>query len=255
MGPARRRPEVNELGMQVQVITIVKELGQDRRLIEPNLVESSEETGRCVALLTRPGTYQVTLEITTSQWIWVVSEEASSVSVRRLRQQDLPEKFDRRQFIIRVTGDCPEEEEAKVDVSDSGQIDPMTEKLRAALLRVLSDHGPELDDSSVKVESWGAEGLWRFAIRISDEGCILPTLDSIANCSSSKAQVSASRLLIGSLQVAGGASRVTARIIDVETGEILTASKGDSTGTDTDALVQAASDAIGGLGVTVGCKD
>lgn len=252
VGPAKRSPQVNETGMQAQVITTVRERGRDGRLLEPNLVEASKEGGPCVAVLLRPGTYQVTMETSISQWIWGISQEASSVSVQRLRRQDLSEKFDRKQFIVRVRGDCPEEGNARTKAADSKENDPVADRLREALSRVLSELGQEVDSNSVSVEPVAPGGLWRFAVRISGQGCILPSLDSFADCSST-APGSATHLLVGSLQIAGGASRFNARVVDVETGEVLTATRGDTQGTETEALLQAASDAIRGLSFSIDC--
>lgn len=95
MGPATRSPRVNERGTLTVVITTVRKRGRNGRLTGPSLVEADREGKYCVAVLRKPGTYQVTMEITTGNWIWVVSEDASSVSALRLKSQVLPSKFEK----------------------------------------------------------------------------------------------------------------------------------------------------------------
>lgn len=92
-----------------------------------------------------------------------------------------------------------------------------------------------MDGNSVSIEQASPGGLWKFAVRISARGCVLPSLDALADCSS-PGSAPATELLVGSLQIAGEASRIVARIFDVETGEIRTTAKADTRGADTDAL-------------------
>jgi len=74
----------------------------------------------------------------------------------------------------------------------------------------------------------------------------------MADCSSPMTGPAAV-LLLGSLQVAGGRSRINARVVDPWTSVISTAAKGDALGSDTDALAKAASDALNGLAFPWGC--
>ncbi len=247
-GPVRN-PQIGERGMLTVVNTTVLRRDRDGRPTGPNLVEPSEDGKRCVAALRQSGTYQVTTETMITRWIWVVSEQASSASVTRVYSEDLPSKFERKQFLIRVRGDCSEEE---IAAPATPVADPVRDGLRSALLQALSEQGQEVDGNYVSIEPLASGGLWRFAVAISGQGCVLPSLDSMADCSSPVAGP-ATDLLVGSLQLANGRSRINARIVDVETGTILTAAKGDALGSDSGALTQAASDALRGLNFPLDC--
>jgi len=248
-GPATRNPRIGERGKLTEVNTNVRRRDRDGRSTGPNLVEVSEDEKRCVAALRQSGTYQVTTETTISQWIWVVSEQASSASVTRAHTEDLPLKFERKQFIIRVRGDCSEEE---IAAPSTPVADPVRDGLRSALLQALSEQGQQVDGNSVSIEPLASGGLWEFAVAISGQGCVLPSLDARADCSSPVVGP-ATDLLVGSLQIAGGRSRINMRIVDVETGIITTAAKGDALGSDTGALTRAASDALRGLSFPLSC--
>ena len=248
-GPMTRNPRVNERGKVTVRITSVRRRDRDGKLFGPSLVRPSENEQRCVVVLRDSGTYQVTTETTVDQWIWVRSEEASSVSALRLTNRPLAMKVEQKKYLIRVRGDCSR---AEPPAPDAPSADPVTNRLRSALVKALSGPGQGVDGNSVTIESLESGGLWRFAVRINAQGCVLPSLDAMADCASPIVGPGTD-LLIGSLQMAGGRSRINMRIVDAATTVISTASRGDAMGSDAGALERAAGDALRGLNFPLSC--
>ena len=249
VGLTTRTPEIGERGTVTTVITSVRKVDSDGRPVGPSLVRPDLDGKRCVVTLSKAGTYQVTTESTMTRWQWVRSEEASSVSVERAHRKPLTDKTDSKEYKIFVRGDCSQDEIAAPEPTAA---DPMRDHLRDALLRALSARSQHVDENSVSIEPLTSGGLWRFAVRIGSGGCVLPSLYSMAACSS-PVTGPATDLLLGSLQVAGGRSRINARIVDPWTSEVLTAARGDALGSDSDELAKAASDALNGLRFPWGC--
>lgn len=76
--------------------------------------------------------------------------------------------------------------------------------------------------------------------------------EAIANGSAGPhSQTGAISLVTGTVQQAGGQTRVTVREVDVATGGVLKSGLGDASGTGDAAIVQAAAAAIGAMGVTL----
>jgi hypothetical protein len=249
VGLATRTPELGEQGSVTTIITSVQKQDRDGRPSGSNLVGPSADGTRCVVTLRKAGTYRVTTESAATRWQWVKSEEASSVSVLRAHAEPLTDKTDTKTYTIWVRGDCSEDEIAAPEPTVA---DPMRDRLRDALIRALSARSRDVDVNSVSIEPLASGGLWEFAVRIGTGGCVLPSLDAMADCSSPVKGPTA-ELLLGSLQVAGGWSRINARMVDPRTSVISTAAKGDAWGTDADALAKAASDALNGLEFPWGC--
>lgn len=115
--------------------------------------------------------------------------------------------------------------------------------------RALGANGYQVGPDSVYVyESRG--GLGCFMVRLGRNGHPLPT----AECLKQKIKEgkvpegsleSPRTLMFGSIQHAGNQTRVTVREVDLETGVILRAGKGDTQGTDEGAVQHAAETAVG----------
>ena len=105
--------------------------------------------------------------------------------------------------------------------------------------------------------SWPDENtmLPRFAMRVSREGCALPSIRSImARCAEPGEHRGASHLLIGSVQQANNRTRANVRIVEVETGIVETTGRADATGTDDEALRQSLVHAMEKLDRRIDCS-
>ena len=96
--------------------------------------------------------------------------------------------------------------------------------------------------------------LPRFAVRVSRDGCALPSIRSIkARCYKPGEHQGASHLLIGAIQQVNNRTRATVRMVDVETGIVETAGRSDATGTDAAALRQSIASAMEKLDQRIDC--
>lgn len=104
--------------------------------------------------------------------------------------------------------------------------------------------------------AWPKESglLPRFAMRVSRDGCALPSIRSMmARCTKPGEHQGASHLLIGAVQQANNRTRATVRIVEVETGIVETTGRSDANGTDDEALRQSIANAMDKLDRRIGC--
>ncbi len=102
------------------------------------------------------------------------------------------------------------------------------------------------------------DDLTRFTLRISRDDCLLPNTDLINeainnNCVKPRSLEGANRLIFGAVQQASGKTRVTTRVVEIETGIIIQTGKGDANGTDRKALENATSRAFNEMGFKPSC--
>ena len=133
------------------------------------------------------------------------------------------------------------------------------EALRQAIAGALSSAGHPATPSMVNIGGTDdpQAGLMTFQVRLGREAKPLPTLDCIGRAIDA-GQVpegsveGAPVLLIGALQTSGDQSRLTARTVAVETGDITSAGTGTVNGTDAAAMSAAAETAIARLDLMSG---
>ena len=135
-------------------------------------------------------------------------------------------------------------------------------------VKVQNDQATRLQDAVVAatdVEGVGNEfvnATWpdenrllpRFAMRVSRDGCALPSIRSMmARCTKPGEHQGASHLLIGAVQQANNRTRATVRIVEVETGIVETTGRSDANGTDDEALRQSIANAMDKLDRRIDC--
>lgn len=104
--------------------------------------------------------------------------------------------------------------------------------------------------------AWPKESglLPRFAMRVSRDGCALPSIRSMmARCTKPGEHQGASHLLIGAVQQANNRTRATVRIVEAETGIVETTGRSDANGTDDEALRRSIANAMDKLDRRIGC--
>jgi hypothetical protein len=126
-------------------------------------------------------------------------------------------------------------------------------KLQESVADALSSHDHLTNPDDVQVNNrYAGHPLTTFAVRLSADNRPLPTLaclkNQIAEGNVPPGSIEgANKVLLGSVQQANNQTRVTSRIVDVESGEILATGKGDAAGTDQNAIDQAADKSIANL--------
>lgn len=102
-----------------------------------------------------------------------------------------------------------------------------------------------IDDNGVKVTT--ADGLFHLMVRLTADSQTLPQVpEDTSNLPPGSVQ-GAQKLVLGAIQLLDGACRVTMRVVQVETSEVLEAGKGDASGSTKEAVQAAAEDALAGL--------
>jgi hypothetical protein len=130
-------------------------------------------------------------------------------------------------------------------------------RLRNDLTAAFKSHADAVTFSDVSVTGSIAAGTAKIEVRLAANGRALPSLEcideAIANGSAGpQSQAGATHLLLGAIQQANGITRVTLRVVDVTTGQILNSALGDAPGTSDAAVTNAAGAALGKLNVTIG---
>ncbi len=93
-----------------------------------------------------------------------------------------------------------------------------------------------------------------FFLRVSRDRCLLPHIRAISRqCIRKGSQEGATYILIGSVQRVVKRTRANVRIVRVETGEIISTGKGDSNGTDTQAIEEAVGKALDTMDFKITC--
>jgi hypothetical protein len=138
-------------------------------------------------------------------------------------------------------------------VPPSADVSSRTSKLQESIADALSSHSHLTNPDDVQVNNrYAGHPLTTFAVRLSTDNRPLPTLACLQNQIAGGnvppgSLEGANKVLLGSVQQAGNQTRVTSRIVEVETGEILATGKGDAAGTDQNAIDQAADKSIANL--------
>jgi hypothetical protein len=131
--------------------------------------------------------------------------------------------------------------------------------LRAALAGALRKHGAPSatpDDLWVVEEEGSGGNLYRWGFRLGRGNRLLGSIPCLrqqeaAGTLPAGGVEGSLHMVVGMIQHAGDATRVTARVVDVETAVVLDAGKGTVTGTDPNAVGQGADQALGNMGLTL----
>ena len=99
------------------------------------------------------------------------------------------------------------------------------------------------------------DNFWKFFIRLDADGCPLPEgaciFDAIDRGEVPPgSQVGAKTVLLGAVQISGSVTRVNARFVNVETGEIIDSRRADGGGNDAAAVAEAAAQVFRDLVMT-----
>ena len=114
-----------------------------------------------------------------------------------------------------------------------------------ALTSAFQSRGVPVDDDGVKVTT--SSGLFQLMVRLTEDAKPLPQVpDDTSNLAPGSVQ-GAMKMVLGAVQILDAACRVTMRVVNVETSEILETGKGDASGSTKDAVQAAAVDALAGL--------
>jgi hypothetical protein len=127
---------------------------------------------------------------------------------------------------------------------------------RNDLTAALRSRGAAVDSRDVSVTGSIAAGTAKIEVRLGANNRALPSLEcvdeAIANGTAGpQSQAGAQRLLLGAIEQANGTTRVTLRVVDVATGQILSSALGDAPGTNDAAIAGAAGAAAGKLNLTI----
>ena len=142
------------------------------------------------------------------------------------------------------------DQEAGPDAGDADQVMAQAGLTGSAVVAAFGDLGVPSDRVTVNASA----GLPRFVIRLDGNGRPLPSLEALdrlvaSSCVQPGSLQGAPSLLVGAVQQSGDQIRITARIVNVATGEIQAADLADgSVGTIDDTLRSA----LGGLPANLG---
>lgn len=131
--------------------------------------------------------------------------------------------------------------------------------LRAALAGALRKHGAPSatpDDVWVIAEEGSAGNLYRWGFRLGRGNRLLGSIPCLKQGEAAGTLPTGGvegswHMVVGMIQQAGDATRVTARTVDVETAVVLDAGKGTVTGTGPSAAGEAADQALANMGLTL----
>lgn len=116
------------------------------------------------------------------------------------------------------------------------------ENVNKAIVEVLSRrlYLPNVSPESIGVETKIAGQYLKFHLRMNKNYKVLPSIERVRKTygQTGKQGEGAKYLLLGALQITGDKIRVTARIVEVETGILQRAAKGDD-GTSSEGLCRA----------------
>ena len=134
------------------------------------------------------------------------------------------------------------------DSSSNGAscMDLSEDDIQEALTSAFQDHNVPVDDDGVKVTT--VDGMFHLMVRLTADANPLPQVpDDTSNLAPGSVQ-GAQLMVVGSVQRLDGGTRVSMRVLKVETSEILQSGQGDAMGTaNKDAVQSAAGDALAGL--------
>ena len=138
--------------------------------------------------------------------------------------------------------------DSSADGSGGGEscVNLSEDDVQDALASAFEQRNVPVEQDGVKVTK--EEGLFHLMVRLTADAMPLPQIpDDTSNLARGSVQ-GAQLMVLGAVQAIDGGTRVTMRIVKVETSEILQAGKGDAMGTaNKDAVQAAAEDALAGL--------
>ena len=171
---------------------------------------------------------------------------------------DAPNAIQTRSFFWELSPGRPEPDEPEDHPCDDTDIregadTAAAETLREGVADGFGDGGVSLGPEHVTVIEHGTSGLLRFSIRLGYTDnlprhtgeCIV---DAVARGElPAGVEEGAAHQVVGMLQEIDGRTRVSMRVVDVETGEVVAAGVGDAQGTGRGAIGDAAAEALGEL--------
>jgi hypothetical protein len=118
--------------------------------------------------------------------------------------------------------------------------------VQSALVSAFEQRNVPVAQDGVKVTK--SDGLFNLSVRLSEDAMPLPPVpDDTSNLAPGSVQ-GAWLMVLGAVQAIDGGTRVTMRVVKVETSEVLQSGSGDAMGTaNKDAVQAAAEDALAGL--------
>lgn len=124
---------------------------------------------------------------------------------------------------------------------------PSADDVGSCIMHACNAHDVPTDDDTVNCTF--DDAIYKFAIRLSRNFNPLPKVHDDTQSLQTGSVEGAGYLLQGAVQIIGNTARVTARIVSVETSEILQASQADGSSDSLieDAITGAAGDALAGL--------
>lgn len=148
---------------------------------------------------------------------------------------------------LRVLGVCEGSRSA------GGDEEPRTALVRAPVAAALAAHGARAGPEVVAVRDTRDERVIRFHVRLGAGNEPLPVLaclkrEAAAGRVAEGSLAGAGHLLVGGVQRVGSRTRVSMRVVVVETAEVVAQGMGDATGSDGAAVRRAATDAVRALG-------
>lgn len=118
--------------------------------------------------------------------------------------------------------------------------------MQSALTSAFEQRNVPVEQDGVKVTK--EDGLFHLMVRLTEDAMPLPQVpDDTSDLAPASVQ-GAWLMVLGAVQATDGGTRVTMRVVKVETSEVLQAGEGDAMGTaNKDAVQAAAEDALAAL--------
>lgn len=135
------------------------------------------------------------------------------------------------------------------DDSSSGEESvppPSPDDVAGVIAKAMQDHDVPVDDDGVKV-TLSEHGMYNLMVRLGAEVRPLPQVPDDTSDLAPGSVEGARYLLQGAVQVLGDEVRVSMRVVELETSQILEQSKANGSGAVLDAIQGAAGDCLAGL--------
>ena len=208
-----------------------------------------------VTLPPLPGTYTVAVISTASEWagdrcyenigkIYFSKKNSSETSTHS--------------FTVKK-GECEPGTERLADTEDYDPVEQegFAGEMQQAIVDAFRRSGIEAGREHVTISDVNANrSLFKFQIRTSSDGCLLPHGRTIAReCIREGSQKGAPRILLGSVQRFGGKTRALIRMVRTETAEVKWTGKGDADGSGSDAVSEAFKKALDAMDYKITCAE
>jgi len=127
-------------------------------------------------------------------------------------------------------------------------------EVQAAFVNAFRSQGVAAGPEHVTVFDTDKENPFTFIIRVSKDHCVLPHRRAIAReCIKLGSQEGAMHAFIGGIQRTSHRTRATIRVVNVETGVVESTGKGDTDGTNSQAIEQAVEKALDAMDYKITC--